>query len=44
MELTTGDGVFSEAGRMSVGVQRTRGDECNKGEGEDKERIEAAHS
>ena len=29
---------------MSVGVQRTSGDECEKREDEDKERVEAAHS
>ena len=28
---------------MSVGVQRTRGDECDKREDGNKERIEAAH-
>jgi hypothetical protein len=43
MELATGDGICREAGKVSVGVQRTRGNESNKGEDEDNEWIKAAH-
>ena len=32
MELATGDGIFSEARRMSGGVQRAGDDERDKGE------------
>ena len=37
MELATGDGISSEAGRMRVEVRGTRGDEWNERENEDKE-------